>query len=211
MSTPLRVLIVENRENNALEMLNELRCTGYEPAAHRVETREALLAEVKQNEWDVVLVDSSIPQFSTAEAIQAAREIDSDLPFVIVAGAIGEEAAVSAMKAGAYDYVREHNLSQLTSVVDRALRDVEVQRERKKAQERLRERDALFRSVLENVSDLIVIVDRDRVIRYHSPSVSRVLGYEPDELIGTPGLDYLHPDERSAAVEALTHPEQSLR
>ncbi len=211
ISTPLQVLIVENREESALRMLSELRRAGYQPTSRCVSTRDTFLAKLKQQAWDVALVNCSIPHFSTAKAIDAARSLDSDLPFVIVAGAIGEEAAVSAMKAGACDYVREGNLSQLGQVVDRALLDVEVQRERKKARKKLRERNARFRSVLENVSDLIVIVDRDGLIRYQSPSVSRVLGYGPDELLGTPGLDYLPPNERSAAIEALTHPEQRLR
>lgn len=211
ISTPLQVLIVENREDRAVRMLSELRRAGYEPISQCVSTREKFLVQLKRRAWDVALLNCSIPQFSTANAIDAARSLNSDLPFVIVAGAIGEEAAVSAIKAGASGYVREGNLSQLGSVIDRALLDVEVQRERNKARKKLRERDSLFRSVLENVSDLIVIVDRNGVIRYQSPSVGRVLGYGSDELLGTPALDCVHPNERSAAIEALTHPEQTLR
>ncbi len=209
--TPLQVLIVENREDSAVRMLSELRRAGYAPASQCVTSREAFLAQLQQHAWDVALVSCSIPQFSTENAIDAARSLDADLPFVIVAGAIGEEAAVSAIKAGASDYVREGDLSQLGPVIDRTLLNVELQRERKKTRKKLRERDALFRSVLENVSDLIAIVDREGVIRYQSPSVDRVLGYEPDELIGRPGLDYLHPDSWTAATEALKHPEQRLQ
>ena len=192
-------------------MLRELRRASYEPISKRVATREEVLAELKEDKWDVVLVDYSIPHFSTVEAIKAARDLNFDLPFVIVAGAIGEEAAVSAIKVGAYDYVPEDNISQLGSVIERALCDIKIQRQEKQAQEILRQKDALFRSVVENVSDLIVIVDRDGGIRYQSPSVKRVLGYDPDELIGTPGLDYLHPDERSVAIEALAHPERRFQ
>lgn len=211
IGTPLQVLIVDNRSDSAVRMLSELRRAGYAPASQRVATREAFVAELKQHAWDVALVNCSIPHFSTAHAIDAARNFACDLPVVIVAGAIGEEAAVSAMKAGASDYVREGNLSQLGEVIDRALLDVELQRERRKARRKLKERDAFFRCVLENVSDLIVIVDRDGIIRYQSPSVNRILGYEPDELVGKPGLDYLHSEQRDAATGALAHPEQSLR
>lgn len=211
ISTPLQLLIVENREHRAVWMLSELRRAGYEPVSQRVSTREMFIAQLKQHAWDVALVNCSIPLFSTANAIDAARSLHFDLPFVVVAGAIGEEAAVSAIKAGASDYVCERNLSQLGQVIDRALIDAELRRERKRTRKKLAERDALFRAVLENVSDLIVILDREGFIRYQSPSVSRVLGYGPDELIGKPGLDYLHHAERTAAIDALTHPAQLLQ
>lgn len=211
ISTPLQVLIVENREDSALRMLSELRRAGYEPESQCVTTREAFLTQLKQRTWDVALINCCIPHFSTANAIDAARSLDSDLPFVIVAAVIGEEAAVSAIKAGASDYVHEGNISQLGQVIYRTLLDVELQRERKNGRKKLRERDALFRCVLENVSDLIVIIDQEGLIRYQSPSVSRVLGYEPDELIGRSGLDYLHPDKRAAATEAMSDPKQRLK
>lgn len=211
ISTPLQVLIIENREEWALRMLSELRRAGYEPASRRVSTREGFLAEIKQHKWDVALVNDSIPNFSTANAIDAARNLDSELPFVIVAGALGEDAGVTAIMAETNQYTWERNHAPLGQVIDRVLHDVQVRRERRKGQKKQREREGLFRSVLENVSDLIVILDREGVIRYQSPSICRVFGYGPDQLIGRSGLDYLHPDEHSAAIETLTHPEKKLR
>lgn len=208
MSTPLRVLLVEDRENDALLMLRELRRASYEPVSHRVATRQALIAALNQDVWDIVLADYSMPNFNGLEALAATRELVPDVPFVIVSGVIGEEAAISAMKSGADDFVLKYNLSRLGPVIDRELRDVAVQRARRDAEQSVRNRDILFRSVIENVADLILILNEDGTIRYCSPSVGRTLGYGPDELIGKGGLEFLHPDEQFAAIAALTEPEQ---
>lgn len=211
MCPQLRVLIVEDRENDALLMLRELRRAGFEAVWKRVAARQAFLAAIQQEVWDIILADYSLPQYSGVEALAAARDLIPDIPFVIVSGAIGEETAVATMKAGADDFVLKQSLSRLGPVVARELRDVSVQRARRQAEQKLKERDALFRSVIENVSDLIFILDREGGIRYHSPSVSRVLGYGPDELIGKSVLDYLPPEQRDDALQGLATPERSLQ
>ncbi len=103
--TPLRVLIVEDSEDDALFMVRELRRGGYEPLHERVDTPEAMDEALSRGPWDAVISDYYMPKFRAPDALALLRRRGSDAPFVIVSGKVGEELAVEAMKAGAHDYV----------------------------------------------------------------------------------------------------------
>src|SRR5579883_1326967 len=102
---PLNVLIVEDSEEDADLIVLELKRGGFNPQFRRVETAETMRRALEEEQWDEVLSDFSMPQFTMTEALALCQERGIDLPFVIVSATIGEEAAVEAMKAGASDYV----------------------------------------------------------------------------------------------------------
>lgn len=134
MGTSLRVLIVEDSEDDALLCLKELR-SGYESIAHRrVDTAEAMGAALDQQTWDIIIADYSMPHFSGLAALRLMLERDLDLPFILVSGVVGEEDAVAAMKAGAQDYISKGHLSRLVPAVQRELREAQVRRERQRAE-----------------------------------------------------------------------------
>ncbi len=103
MGKPLRVLIVEDSEDDARLLLHELKRGGYDPTYERVETREAMAQALEKQAWDIVLADYAMPHFSGLAALVLFKEMGLDLPFIIVSGTIGEEFAVELMKAGAHD------------------------------------------------------------------------------------------------------------
>ena len=135
MSTPLRVLLVEDSEDDALLVLRELQREGYEPCHDRVDTAEAMSAALDDQPWDIIISDYSMPSFSMPAALEMVKGKGLDLPFIIVSGAIGEEAAVSAMRAGARDYVMKGNLARLGPAVERELREAEMRHEHKQMEE----------------------------------------------------------------------------
>jgi len=137
VNIPLRVLIVEDSEDDALLLVHQLKRGGYEPAFERVDTPEAMSAALAKGTWDIILSDYTMPRFSAPAALALFKESGLDLPFIIVSGAIGEEAAVEMMKAGAHDYVMKGNLARLIPAIKRELCDAEVRRKRKKAEEQL--------------------------------------------------------------------------
>ncbi|MFH0953739.1 MAG: ATP-binding protein [Verrucomicrobiota bacterium] len=143
MGKTLRVLIVEDSENDALLTVQELRRGGYEPAFERVETADAMGAALKARGWDVIVADYSLPRFNGLAAIELVRDRGLDIPVIVVSGAIGEETAVAAMKAGASDYVMKGNLARLGPAVERELRQAEVRREHRQMEERLRATERL--------------------------------------------------------------------
>ncbi len=174
MNKPLRVLIVEDSEDDTLLLLRELRRGGYEPAFERVETPEAMRAALEKQEWDIVISDYILPNFSGLAALTLLRESGLDLPFIIVSGNIGEDIAVGAMKAGAHDYIIKGNLARLVPAVERELRDAEGRREARRAEEALRENERLLRTVLETLPVGVWIVDKTGKIVHGNPATRNI-------------------------------------
>jgi signal transduction histidine kinase/DNA-binding response OmpR family regulator len=132
MNTPLRVLIAEDSEDDALLVVRKLQQGGYAPTYERVDTPEAFSAALARQPWDVIIADYSMPA-----AWRLLKESGLDLPFIVVSGAIGEDVAVSAMKAGAHDYVMKDNLARLGPAVQRELQEAEARLARRQAEEAL--------------------------------------------------------------------------
>ncbi|HEV8337060.1 MAG TPA: response regulator [Candidatus Polarisedimenticolia bacterium] len=139
MGTPIRVLIVEDCEDDADLLVRELRRGGYEPIWERVDTPEAMAAAVSGQSWDIVISDYSMPRFSAPDALALTLERKLNVPFIIVSGTVGEEVAVEAMRAGAHDYILKGRLTRLCTAVARELRDSEIRRAHVQSQEKLRE------------------------------------------------------------------------
>src|SRR5580698_6801890 len=98
MQTPLRVLIVEDSEDDCLLLKNELTRGGYAVTYRRVETAEGMTAALAEEDWDIVVSDHRMPQFSSLAALKLFKEQARNIPFIVVSGSIGEELAVGAMK-----------------------------------------------------------------------------------------------------------------
>ncbi len=158
MGTVLRVLIIEDLEDDAILVKHELKRGGYELTCERVDTPEAMNAMLDRQDWDVIIADYSMPHFSVPAALEIVMNRGLDVPFIIVSGAIGEETAAAAMRDGAHDFIMKGNLARLVPAVERELRDAKMREERKQAQEHaralqdLRELDRLRARLLANVS-----------------------------------------------------------
>jgi signal transduction histidine kinase len=139
---PIRVLLVEDSEDDAALVVRELRRGAYAPAVKRVETEAAMRAAL-DDPWDVIIADYSLPQFSGLAALTLLKSTGMDIPFIVVSGAIGEEVAVAAMKAGAHDYLMKGHLARLVPAIQRELREADERRRRRLAEE---ERAALERA-----------------------------------------------------------------
>jgi CheY-like chemotaxis protein len=127
---PLRVLLVEDSEADALLLLRALQRAGFDPEHLRVDSAREMERALVEKEWDLILADHSMPQFSAPEALEVLKQRGLDLPFIIVSGHIEEETAVRAMMAGAHDYVMKDRLARLAPAVERELREAEVRRAR---------------------------------------------------------------------------------
>ncbi len=129
MGRPLRVLIVEDSEDDALLLARELGSRGYEPIVERVETADDMRAALNRRSWDIVVSDYSMPSFSGPAALSVLKESHLDIPFIIVSGTIGEETAVEAMRAGAHDFMIKGKLARLLPAIERGIREAESRRE----------------------------------------------------------------------------------
>jgi signal transduction histidine kinase len=137
-SQTLRVLFVEDSEPDTLLLLRALQRGGFQTAHEQVATARELRAVLEKSPWDLILADHAMPNFSAPEALALVKRAGLDIPFIIVSGHIEEEMAVSAMQAGAHDYIMKDRLARLVPAVARELREAEVRRARKKSEEELR-------------------------------------------------------------------------
>jgi PAS domain S-box-containing protein len=150
MEVRLRVLLIEDSEDDALLLVRTLRKGGYDTTWERVDTAADMEAALDGRSWDLVISDHSMPAFSSSAALGLLRSKGFvDLPFIIVSGQIGEDAAVAAMKAGAHDYLMKDNLARLNSAIERELREAGVRRERRRAQVALGASETRFRMMVE--------------------------------------------------------------
>ena len=145
MKQPLKVILVEDSENDALLLELELENSGYSPVCRRVDTPQALEQALQAQSCDLIIADYLLPQFNGLEALALVKQHQVDVPFIIVSGHITDSTAVAAMKAGAADYVMKDNLARLGSAVGRELRETELRRERKLAEQHLAAEHAITR------------------------------------------------------------------
>ena len=132
MSKPLRVLIIEDSENDALLLVRKLRREGgYEPYHNRADSLEGFNKALNGQQWDIIISDHSMPHFSAIHALQTLRERQLDIPLIIVSGTIAPDAAVAAMKAGASDYIMKNDLTRLIPAIERELREAQSRREKR--------------------------------------------------------------------------------
>jgi signal transduction histidine kinase len=137
MGTPLRLLMVEDSEDDATFVLRALRRGGFDVTFERVDSAEAMRAALEKQPWELVLSDYHLPRFNALEAFAVLRERPRDLPFIIVSGTVGEEVAVEAMRMGVHDYILKGALTRLVPAVQRELREAAGRAERRKMQEEL--------------------------------------------------------------------------
>jgi len=161
MGKPLRVLVIEDSEDDTLLVIRALQKGGYDPIYERVETRDAMHQALERETWDIIISDYKMPHFSGLAALKLYKEKGLNIPFILVSGTIGEEAAVAAMVSGAHDYVMKNNLPRLVPAIQRELKEAESRRERKRAEEDLKKSKILLDSVFSAIQDLVLIVDKD--------------------------------------------------
>lgn len=201
MAKPLRVLLIEDSEDDAELLLRELRRAGYEPTGRRVDTAAGLAAALEEEEaWDVVACDYVLPRFSALSALSLIRKGGYDVPVIIVSGHVGEDVAVSAMKAGAHDYVSKHRLVRLVPVVERAVAEA---RGRHRAARTLSESDDRYRELLESLHDLVFEIGPDERLTYMSPSVLTLSDAPPEEYVGRSFREFIYPDDLPALLDSL--------
>ncbi len=186
---PVRLLLVEDSENDAMLLLRELRRGGYEPVHERVYTPEGMeraleRAEARGEPYEVVISDYYMPRFRAPDALELLRGLGYDVPFIVVSGKIGEDAAVGIMKAGADDYLTKENMARLCPAIGRELKEAGVRRERERAEEALARSEIRFRRLVEQAADAMFVHDLEGRFVDVNRRACESLGYAEGELLG---------------------------
>jgi two-component system, NarL family, sensor histidine kinase UhpB len=198
----LKVLLVEDSENDAALLEIALRRSGFNPQCERVDTAEAMSAALDRQVWDAVVADYVMPSFDGLSALGLVKQRGLDHPFIIVSGHITDDTAVAAMKAGAHDYVMKDNLARLGPAVERELRDAEVRRARRLAEKKLWEEHA-FRQAIENsIPSGIAVVNLEGRQTYVNPAFCEMVGWSEKDLIGAKPPFVYWPTEELDTINA---------
>ncbi|MBA4416905.1 MAG: hypothetical protein C0392_03185 [Syntrophus sp. (in: bacteria)] len=185
MNQPLRVLMVEDSEDDATLSLLTLRRGGYEVVYAAVDTPAAMRDALEHQDWDVITSDHAIPHFSAPAALALAKELCPDVPFIIVSGQIDLNLAVSLIKEGAQDYIQKRELPRLVPTIERELREAKMRREHQQAKDALEISEARYRRLFETARDGILILDADSgQILDVNPFLIEMLGYSKEDLLG---------------------------
>lgn len=175
----LRILIVEDFEDDALLIVHHIKKGGYHIDFLRVETEEEMRQALNNSTWDIVLSDYKMPHFDGLSALTIVKESGIDLPFIIISGTIGEDLAVEAMKAGAHDYLMKNNLQRLLPAIEREIRDSKS-REKQRAVEK---QIALLNFSLDRVNEAAFLCNHQGNLLYVNTEACKSLGYTRDELL----------------------------
>jgi DNA-binding NtrC family response regulator len=191
----LRLLMIEDSEDDELLIIRELKKGGYNPVYERVETAAAMKKALEEKQWDIILCDYQMPTFDGPSAIALKKEANIDIPLIVLTGKIGEETAADSMSLGAQDYIMKSNLSRLCPAIARELEYAKEINKEKHTEEKLRLEEELFRALSEQSSDMIVLINRKLGVTYVNPAVERFLGLKYEEIIGSKIFEHLHPDD----------------
>lgn len=169
--------------------------------------RESFRQVLEQEDAELIISDFSLPGYDGGRALELARQMREEVPFIFFSGTLGEEAAVESLRNGATDYILKQRPERLVAAVRRALRDAAARRSRERMAEELRQRDALLRNIMENVEDLVSVVDLEGRLILSSPSHRKLFGMAAPAT-GTDFLTHVHPGDHERVQAAL---EMALR
>jgi PAS domain S-box-containing protein len=210
---PVRVLIIDDSDDDALLIVTHLRRGGIELTYERAETTQTIAEALAARPPDIVICDYNLPGLSAQDALRLLHDSGLDASFILVSGAVGEETAAAIMKAGAHDFILKDRLSRLVPAVERELADAQVRRQRHGAEAALRDSEERFRLLAEHVQDIIF---RYRLVpepgfEYISPAVADLTGLQPEELYLNPGLVFaaMEQEDRGAVEASWRSPEPS--
>jgi len=193
MMSRLRVLHVEDSERDFALVKHHLSRAKYEVISVRVETASAMAAVLPRHQWDVILCDYSMPEFSAMAALNLVKEMRIDIPFIVISGTIGEAMAVEAMRAGAHDYLIKTNLARLVPVIEREINEADNRRARRDAEENVR----LQSAALEAAANAIVIINREEEILWANPAFTETGDYPFDPVGASPDIAKSGEQDRS--------------
>lgn len=188
--SPLRILLLEDSSDDASLLIHELSQSGLDFTWERVDSAVAFQAQLSQRPWDIIISDYSMPGFSGSAALDIVRSAKMDLPFIIVSGVLGEEAAVEAMRAGADDFFVKGNTKRLLPAIEREVMDARERQQRRDTEARLRESEERFAKSFHSspIAISITRLDDSTILEVNDAYVA-LLGFSREELIGRRAVD----------------------
>jgi PAS domain S-box-containing protein len=214
MEKPLRILHLEDDPDFVALVSDMLKEEGLSAEMTSTQSFQDFISALRENAFDLILADYSLPTCNGLQALHAVREKDPNMPFVLISGTIGEHAAIECLRCGATDYVLKNKLERLAPTVRRAVKEAEERTHRRRAETELIRREKYFRTLTEHSLDILTILNAEGLFLYNSSSLKTVLGYEPKDVAGQNAFALVHAEDlagvQAAFRRALENPEQVI-
>lgn len=198
MQSPIRILHLEDNDNDALLVRKHLETAGIQCEITVVTTRPDFVRSLETHRYDLIFSDFSLPSMDGLTALQIARVKAPDTPFVFISGTIGEETAVDSLTHGAKDYILKHRMEKLGPAIRRVLDESRLREEQKKNDRKIREQADL----LDKAQDAIIVIDLERHITFWNKGAERVYEWKASEVIGRQ-LEECFPSEKKAVLDDM--------
>ena len=201
----LRILHLEDDPDYSALVKGILEREGWQVESIVVIDISQFMAALKSSPFDIILADYSLPTCTGIDALRAAKESGPEIPFLLVSGTIGEEAAIEGLRSGATDYVLKLWPERLEPAIRRAVQEAREHAKRREVQEALRESEERFRTLFEFAPDGIYLCDLQGTFVDGNRAAQELVGYRKEELIGKSFLSLwlLSESDRLRAAEAL--------
>ena len=198
MNTPFKVLSLEDSDLDFEIISEQLIKAGYNLNISRAETETEFTSLIRSNKYDIILADYNLPQFDAFEALKICNIHCPEVPFICVSGSIGEIMAIELLKNGAVDYVIKDRLERLPFAVKRALDEAKEKKALKLAEEEMKKKEENFRTLTENIPDIIARFDKNLRHIYINPAIEKIAGISPDSFLGKTNEELGMPKEKIA-------------
>ena len=202
MDADIRALIVDDSEDDALLLMDELTENAYNPAWLRVDSHQTMTEALRAGTWDVIIADYTMPGFSGPEALRVLKNSGLDIPFILVSGTASLNTGVDMMRSGAQDFILKDDISRLVPAIRRELADAETRAKQRQAEENV----TRLAAIVESSEYAIIGTTLDAIITAWNRGAEKMHGYTASEAIGQP-FDILVPadrrEESSTLVESV--------
>jgi len=195
MNTKLRILHLEDLFSDAELVNRALKKAKIDFERLVVDNRENFVKALTEFAPDIILSDHSLPSFNSHEALSIFKTMGLNIPFILITATVSEEFAVDVIKRGADDYILKDRLERLPSALANALEKFQLLKDHQTIQDDLVKNETLFRALIENNADAIIVINEQVEFIYQSPAVERLTGFSVTELAGKKLFDFIHPDD----------------
>jgi PAS domain S-box-containing protein len=192
MSERLRVLVVEDSENDTALLIRQLSKTGFDPDHVRVETAEELEEALEREPWDVVLSDYTLPRLDAPTALGIVKGSGRDVPFIVISGTVGEDIAVQTMRAGAHDYLMKDQLTRLGEAIRREMRDARVREKQRRTAEELQRSAETWTETFDAISDMVCVISPDHEVLQINEAGCELIGLPGERIVGRRCYELVH-------------------
>lgn len=201
MNDAIKILHLEDTSPDAEIVKSELKKGNFIFNYLRVRSKSEFEKELLDFSPDIILACHSVPSFSALEALSYTKKLNFSAPLILTSDPVPKDTISEMIEAGIHDYLFKDQLQRLPLAVLNAYEKSKAEKELRNQPSEIIWNEKRFKVLIENISDAILLLDKEGTIKYQSLSASRILGYSPEDVIGKFIFEFIHPDDMETGMD----------